>query len=923
MSMMQAPPLWPAFKSLVYREVRAFLLSPSGWVVLAMFAFGSGLVFLMGVFQSGRPASLRFVLEFDAIFMMLAAPAVTMAAIGEERRRGTWELLCAGPVPAWTLVGAKFIGAAIIGLLMLLVPTIPQVLLLELHGRPDLGEVLCGFVGVYLLSVAVMSSGLLASSLTNGATTAFLITALSWVLAVVVLEMALPSVIAPQWGPVLADIDPVRRLQAFTLGLFDTANVVYFISLTVFFLIAATLFAVPGRRRIDLAGLGGVCVLAVSLIALAGAPWLQVRVDATKSRRYSLSPRTLALLEDLEGDWRIAVLLVEDRADPALLQQVDEVLDRYAVAADGLTVERIDPTDPHSILAFEGLLEALRLRLGEETASWDAALDQGEDALQNLVLFAQSAAASLRMRASVVEDGSLREALRSRAAALALLGAEGGRLVDAVATARVASATHPLADRGVALSILQQALGQWAEEFDATGRMLAMFDEGSPGGAGMAEGARWRAHALELAQAADVLRRLPPSDLDSMGALLAQGEAAVVIGPEGAVVVPAAQLLPSALGEAIGGIAIDQRFRGDQVLAAAIRSIRDGITPRVVFVHAEPGSVLDGKSKTDVSGPAAMLAASRVEVQQWRPSEAREPEPWTIGPTAWVIVPPLRSGGLKPTPEETALVQAARTLIGRGEGVMVNLNPSLMPRYGQVDPWAVLLRDVGIKADTGNVLLRSMPSTDGRGALSTAVNIADFPADHPVAAALHGQDLLLPMTVPLAASDTVPSDVQIVALGVQTPAEGVWIEPDWRVLTLGPSVPTHRLPRFDPEAVLQGDVPVVVAAQGTDGEGVFGRVLAIGSGAWLRTNIADAAVSAGGGRIALSNPGNHELLLAGTAWLAGLDDRIAAGPLSQEVARLGAVGAASHTVWGWILLLVLPSGLIAAGVSIHMGRRDA
>jgi hypothetical protein len=123
--------------------------------------------------------------------------------------------------------------------------------------------------------------------------------------------------------------------------------------------------------------------------------------------------------------------------------------------------------------------------------------------------------------------------------------------------------------------------------------------------------------------------------------------------------------------------------------------------------------------------------------------------------------------------------------------------------------------------------------------------------------------------------------------------------------------------------VLQGDVPVVVAAQGTDGEGVFGRVLAIGSGAWLRTNIADAAVSAGGGRIALSNPGNHELLLAGTAWLAGLDDRIAAGPLSQEVARLGAVGAASHTVWGWILLLVLPSGLIVAGVSIHMGRRDA
>jgi ABC-2 type transport system permease protein len=871
----------------------------------------------MGVFQSGRPASLRFVLEFDAVFMMLAAPAVTMAAISEERRRGTWELLCAGPVPPWTLVSAKFVGAAVIGLLMLLIPTLPQVLLLELYGRPDLGEVLCGFIGVYLLSVAVMSSGLLASSLANGATTAFLMTALSWILIVVVLEMALPPVIPPQWGGVLADIDPVRRLQAFTLGLFDTANVVYFIGLTGFFLMAATLFAVPRRRRTDLVSIAGVAVLVVSIIAIAGAPFAQVRIDATKSRRYSLSPRTTALLEGLDGDWRIAVLLVEDRADAALLQQVDEVLDRYAAVGDQLVVERIDPTDPNSILAFEGLLEALRIRLADETQSWDAALDQGEDALQNLVLFAQSAAATLRTRSMMVEDEQLRDALRSRAAALALLGAQGGRLVDTVANARVASATHPLADRGIAVSILQQALGQWAEELDATGRMLATLD-GVPGD----ESDGWRAHALELAQAADVLRRLPPSDLDAMGALLAQGEAAVVIGPPGAVVVPAAQLLPSALGEAIGGIAIDQRFRGDQVLAAAIRSIRDGIEPRVVFVHAESGSILDGKSKTDVSGPAAMLGASRIEVQEWRPGEGLEPEPWANGPTSWVIVPPLRSGGLKPTPEETALVQAARTLIGRGEGVMVNLNPSLAPRYGQRDPWASLLGDVGIQADTGSVLLRTLPSTDGRGALSTAVNLADFPADHPVAAALHGQDLLLPMAVGLHAINDL-AGVSVVELGLQTPAEGVWLEPDWRVLTLGPSVPKHRLPTFDPEAAPDGAVPVVVSAEGTDATGTFGRVLAVGSGAWLRTNVADAAVSAGGGRIALANPGNHELLLAGTAWLSGLDDRIAAGPLSQEVARLGAIGSSLRSVWGWVLLFGLPVVLVGAGVVIHIGRRNA
>jgi hypothetical protein len=100
-------------------------------------------------------------------------------------------------------------------------------------------------------------------------------------------------------------------------------------------------------------------------------------------------------------------------------------------------------------------------------------------------------------------------------------------------------------------------------------------------------------------------------------------------------------------------------------------------------------------------------------------------------------------------------------------------------------------------------------------------------------------------------------------------------------------------------------------------------LLAVGSGAWLRTSVADQAVSAGGGRIALAHPGNHELLLAGTAWLSGLDERIAAGPLSQEVARLGAVSRGARTFWAWLLLAGLPVVLLASGTAITLGRRDA
>ena len=81
------------------------------------------------------------------------------------------------------------------------------------------------------------------------------------------------------------------------------------------------------------------------------------------------------------------------------------------------------------------------------------------------------------------------------------------------------------------------------------------------------------------------------------------------------------------------------------------------------------------------------------------------------------------------------------------------------------------------------------------------------------------------------------------------------------------------------------------------------------------------AASAGGDRVSLVHPGNHELMLAGTAWLAGLDDRIARGALSQEVARLASVPAASRTAWGWVLLAGLPAASLLLGFGIWLWRR--
>jgi len=86
--------------------------------------------------------------------------------------------------------------------------------------------------------------------------------------------------------------------------------------------------------------------------------------------------------------------------------------------------------------------------------------------------------------------------------------------------------------------------------------------------------------------------------------------------------------------------------------------------------------------------------------------------------------------------------------------------------------------------------------------------------------------------------------------------------------------------------------------------------------------VADMVMPAGGERYALLYPGNHELLLSGASWLCGLDERIAPGPLSQEVARLGSISDGTRSVWSWILLLGIPGVIAVVGIGVWIVRRS-
>ena len=117
--------------------------------------------------------------------------------------------------------------------------------------------------------------------------------------------------------------------------------------------------------------------LAVGLVALNDIlmqPDYRARIDATKSRSYSLSPRSQQLLASLEGDWSITVVMVDAETDPAVVRQIDEVLDRYGEAAPSMEVRRIDPSMPGALTDYDRLLLQLREREADSIEAFEEAV---------------------------------------------------------------------------------------------------------------------------------------------------------------------------------------------------------------------------------------------------------------------------------------------------------------------------------------------------------------------------------------------------------------------------------------------------------------------------------------------------------------------------------------------------------------------
>jgi ABC-2 type transport system permease protein len=203
------------------------------------------------------------------VIFLLMIPVITMRLLAEERRTGTAELLFTCPVTTGQVILGKYLGAAVLLVVMLGATLSYPLLIMATSARPDMKPTLVGYFGVFLMGLAFLAIGLLVSAMTEnqiiaavGAFGALLMLwAISWIADSVTMTLAglMNSATFGLWekmnlglgGPTLGDllnkISITEHFQDFRKGLLDTEHVVFYLSV-VFFSLFLTQRVVESRR---------------------------------------------------------------------------------------------------------------------------------------------------------------------------------------------------------------------------------------------------------------------------------------------------------------------------------------------------------------------------------------------------------------------------------------------------------------------------------------------------------------------------------------------------------------------------------------------------------------------------------------------------------------------------------------------------
>ncbi len=221
--------------TMAQRELGAFFLSPIAYAVNAIFLFTAGLAFGLGTFGPGLEVSLRSLLDFWIVLILVfVLPMLAMRLVSEELRNGTIETLMTAPITETEVILGKFLGA--LGFYVIMIAALLLYpIILAVYGDLDVGLLICHYIGLLLLGGLYLAVSLFFSTLTKHQVIAVL--ASFALLALMTFAFQAMSQLVEGWPKVVLQQLSIRsHFHDFVRGMLDLNHVVFFLSTTGLFL---------------------------------------------------------------------------------------------------------------------------------------------------------------------------------------------------------------------------------------------------------------------------------------------------------------------------------------------------------------------------------------------------------------------------------------------------------------------------------------------------------------------------------------------------------------------------------------------------------------------------------------------------------------------------------------------------------------
>ena len=242
-------------RSIFIKEINSFFSSIVGYVALLVFLVACGLFLWIipdySMLSYGYASMDRF-FEMAPWLLLLLIPAITMRSFADEFRTGTIEWLSTKPITDLQLIMGKYLAT----LALILFALLPSLIYVDSKynlalpdNTPDGGAIIGSYLGLIFLAATFAAVGVFCSSLTSNQIVGFLVSLLACYLLHTGFESLskLPN-LSEGVDYYLSMIGMEFHYKSISRGLIDSRDVIYFLSIIVFF-IALTRFSLNSRTR--------------------------------------------------------------------------------------------------------------------------------------------------------------------------------------------------------------------------------------------------------------------------------------------------------------------------------------------------------------------------------------------------------------------------------------------------------------------------------------------------------------------------------------------------------------------------------------------------------------------------------------------------------------------------------------------------